>query len=114
MSEIVIQAERGIFIAKSDEKVLELLNQGANLSNLSKRRKTMQGDHLLKVAGKTFRCDCGSNVFRLIDTNHWQCSGCLETYTSEPEEVTDRPTPDLTESQRDAQRLYQVIPGRRE
>lgn len=37
----------------------------------------------LKVAGKTFRCDCGGNVFTEISECRYRCNSCRSTYSGQ-------------------------------
>lgn len=40
---------------------------------------------LLKVAGKSFRCSCGCNIFQKLDPdneNEYTCNACHATYES--------------------------------
>lgn len=41
---------------------------------------------LLKVVGKQFRCDCGSNVFHKPDRKYpeiYECNGCGSRYSED-------------------------------
>ena len=40
----------------------------------------MSGDILAKVNGKTYRCECGANVFRWIRAERLRCNGCSAVY----------------------------------
>lgn len=36
-----------------------------------------------KVDGKSFRCECGGNVFSEIGSLHYRCNSCGSTFTGE-------------------------------
>ena len=38
-----------------------------------------------KVGGKSFRCDCGCNVFTKIGVYRYKCNACRAIYQGEPE-----------------------------
>lgn len=38
-----------------------------------------------KVGGKSFRCDCGCNVFTKIGEYRYRCNACRTAYQGEPE-----------------------------
>lgn len=38
-----------------------------------------------KVGGKSFRCDCGCNVFTKIGEYRYECNACTARYQGEPE-----------------------------
>lgn len=38
-----------------------------------------------KVGGKSFRCDCGCNVFTKIGDYRYECNACTARYQGEPE-----------------------------
>lgn len=44
-----------------------------------------EGCHILKVAGKPFRCECGCNVFKhlSVDRTRYKCNACDAIYQSE-------------------------------
>lgn len=46
-----------------------------------------QDDVMLKVRGQSFRCECGSNVFKKSKTsdNLYRCNGCEDLLVSETE-----------------------------
>jgi predicted SprT family Zn-dependent metalloprotease len=45
---------------------------------------------MIKIAGKSYRCECGANVFSKLrgpfpdGDDRYQCNGCETTYASEP------------------------------
>jgi len=41
------------------------------------------GDCIIKIDGKTFRCECGCNVFRRIGELRYECNSCRATFTGE-------------------------------
>jgi hypothetical protein len=56
----------------------------------------MKGDIMLRINGKSFRCECGANVFKKIKPEeedgkeHFKCNGCEITYTTEKDETPER------------------------
>lgn len=45
--------------------------------------KTSKEDVMVKINGKTYRCECGCNVFRWISDTKLKCNSCEATYTGE-------------------------------
>ena len=45
----------------------------------------MSGDKMIRIGGKTFRCECGCNVFReyLDDIGLFQCNSCSACFRGE-------------------------------
>lgn len=47
--------------------------------------KTMNEDSIVKINEKSFRCDCGCNVFRKLirNLNKYKCNSCGVVYLGE-------------------------------
>lgn len=58
--------------------VVHLLTKDKLEPDLSSYPNTM-----LKIEGKTFRCNCGANVFKRVGEKRYICNGCQEEYIGE-------------------------------
>ncbi len=47
-----------------------------------------------KVGGKSFRCECGCNVFTIIDKLKYECNSCEARYVGEGVPSRDQPDRD--------------------
>lgn len=62
------------------------LEEGAARYAVDKTKAIPGSDTLLKIGGKTFRCesyDCGANVFsKTLTAGYFRCNGCNEGYST--------------------------------
>ncbi len=69
------------------------LKQAKRLARMRYPRKTgpEQGEQVMpKVDGKSFRCECGANVFTRVGDHEYLCNGCRAHWQGEPKIILMR------------------------